>query len=858
MEKPPMGDVNGQWSEYKEKILGKIADFRPLFSEVKNQKPSGDGWISGLCPLHEDREPSFAFNQKTGQWVCFARCGKGSVFDFIAATTGRSFKDALIELGDRLGVPRPIDGKAGCKTGRAGKSRPAIAEDLIQQWNRALLDADDLRFELGRRRGISDKTIARHQLGWDKQRRRYTIPVRDRSGRVVNVRLASFDERPKIRNYTADGHRYGTPPRLYGVNDLVKSDTRQVILCEGEWDRLLLCQLGFVAVTGTHGAGTFLSEWTVHFAGKDVVVLFDCDETGKAAAEKVVATLAGAGAASVKDVTLPLSGTGDDKDVSDYFLRHFKTAPDLQALIDETPAHQQVASSKPVISTNRQQLESIIIAAWDGILAGNNPPHLFLSNGQLARIADLDTDPHIELLTESMAYGLLTRTATWTRDTKEGPRDAKPPKEVAADLLAFPQRELPVLAAVVSTPVFAANGQLIVEPGYHRRARLWYHQVAGFRLPPVAANPSRSDREEALGLLLKDLLVDFPFTAQSDRAHALATLLLPFARRLIDGCTPIALIEAPIPGSGKTLLSDLVSILALGRPCEPTTVTRNEDEIRKKVTALLARGMPIILLDNVKDALESGQLAAALTAEIWADRILGQTRIIMVPNRATWLVTANNPRLSMEIARRCVRIRIDPGNDRPWERTKFEHDPLREWARQNRPRLIHALLTLIQAWLAAGRPVGGRSLGSFESWATVIGGILKHAGVEGFLEDTTEFYQTADPEGQQWAAFVEVWHGEHGDRWVTTAELLELADQRDLLGFLLTAKTERGQKTSLGRALNGMRDRRFGDLKLVTGTDGHRKVAVYRLVPIAEDLFKSTTTGPKEQKCGTCAGLMRD
>ena len=53
----------------------------------------------------------------------------------------------------------------------------------------------------------------------------------------------------------------------------------------------------------------------------------------------------------------------------------------------------------------------------------------------------------------------------------------------------------------------------------------------------------------------------------------------------------------------------------------------------------------------------------------------------------------------------------------------------------------------MRAWLAAGRPPGKRILGSFESWAAVVGGILEHAGVPGFLQDTEQLYEAADVDG---------------------------------------------------------------------------------------------------------------
>ena len=252
----------------------------------------------------------------------------------------------------------------------------------------------------------------------------------------------------------------------------------------------------------------------------------------------------------------------------------------------------------------------------------------------------------------------------------------------------------------------------------------------------------------------------------------------------------------------------------------------------------MARAQPVILLDNIRTGIESAQLAAALTAEVWSDRLLGQNRMIDLPNRATWLVTANNPRLSLEIARRCARIRLDPRTDRPWERTAFKHAPLREWIRANRARLVHALLVLVQAWIATGKPQGQRVLGSFESWSRVIGGILGNAGIDHFLGNTEELYETADAEGNEWREFVAAWWDAYHDNWVAAKDLLELALERDLLGSVIGDKSLRSQQTRLGRALAAVRDRQFGEWRVLMRRDAHTKGACYRLDPA--------------DGCGTC------
>ncbi len=74
----------------------------------------------------------------------------------------------------------------------------------------------------------------------------------------------------------------------------------------------------------------------------------------------------------------------------------------------------------------------------------------------------------------------------------------------------------------------------------------------------------------------------------------------------------------------------------------------------------------------------------------------------------------------------------------------FRHPDLNTWVRANRARLVAACLTLCQAWIAAGRPRGQRSIGSYENWAGVIGGILETAGIDGFLGNIEEMMAASD------------------------------------------------------------------------------------------------------------------
>jgi len=381
--------------------------------------------------------------------------------------------------------------------------------------------------------------------------------------------------------------------------------------------------------------------------------------------------------------------------------------------------------------------------------------------------------------------------------------------------------------------VFGRDGQLIDQPGYHRSERLWYEPHERLDLSGLPEHPTADEVAAAKSLLLDELFVDFPFVDESERTHALAALLLPFVRRMIDGPTPIHLVEAPRIGSGKGLLCHLVSIVCTGIGYAGRTLPTDEDEARKMITAELALGRPIILLDNAdeKRTLHCPSLASVVTSPDWTDRLLGKSRMLTLPNRALWLLTANNPRLSLEIARRCVRIRIDPKMERPWWRQGFRHDPITDWAKANRLQLVQAILTLARAWIAAGKPLHPRRLGSFERWSGVIGGILDVIGVPGFLGHLEDLYESADTDGNEWREFIVAWWEAFDDHSVTVKQLLELALDRDLLGNVIGDKSLRSQQTRLGHSLSATRDQQIGEWWVSMARDGHSKSASYRLTP---------------------------
>lgn len=459
-----------------------------------------------------------------------------------------------------------------------------------------------------------------------------------------------------------------------------------------------------------------------------------------------------------------------------------------------------------------------------------------------------EAPPTLTEVNEAAMFGLLARDADWIQVFDDGTSaPAYPPKEVARDLITFPDRMIPQTDTILTTPTFGRDGTLITAPGLHRDENLWLEPDPDLHVPEVPAAPTRDEVMRARGLLLEDLLVDFPFIGEADRAHGLAALLLPFMRRMILGCTPLHMVEAPAVGSGKSLLCHLISILATGKGIDGSTLPSHEEEVRKTLTAELLKGCPIILLDNAKErtTIESAALASALTAPTWRSRILGKTEMIILPNWALWMLTGNNPRLSTELSRRCIRIRIDPKQDQAWRRTGFKHDPVTYWARDHRGALVHAALVLIQAWIAAGKPRGAERLGSFEHWSAVMGGILEVAGVPGFLGNLDEMYADADAEGEMWRELIAAWWDAFQEDEKRVSELNEFCEERSLMGSLRGSGNTRAQETRLGRALQTARDRMFGDLRLTVQRNKHRGRR-YSLVRVTAEVMEHGTVSQAE------------
>ena len=480
---------------------------------------------------------------------------------------------------------------------------------------------------------------------------------------------------------------------------------------------------------------------------------------------------------------------------------------------------------KPVIRTSGQaDMDDVNQEAFAMIVRLNaEKPEVFQRGKDLVRVrADADQLLSIEAFTERSLRGYLATKILWIGTRRSSEVAIHPPSVVVNNILGRPSwNGIRALSVLTQAPVFSKQGTLITEPGYHPDARLWYapHRTMEIVVPD---QPSSTDIARARDLLLEDLLTDFPFDSEASRAHALCAILLLLAREMIDGPTPLHLNDATTPGSGKGLLVHLASIIVTGASAPMAALPRDENEIRKQITAQLAAGNQIIAFDNITQVLRSDALALALTTEFYTDRILGFTEMKRLPNRALWIATGNNVTMLTDMARRVVTCRLDAKMESPWERKTFKHDPILPWAHVHRSELVSAALTLIKAWIVAGRPIVAHpAMGGFEQWADTMAGILHVAGVPGFLENYQEAYLQADTDVQDWKALVQRWWDLKRNTVVHAKNLMELAREQGLLLEVLGADVDK-QLNRFSRALGKMKGRVVGGFRIIQGKPGER------------------------------------
>ena len=498
----------------------------------------------------------------------------------------------------------------------------------------------------------------------------------------------------------------------------------------------------------------------------------------------------------------------------------------------------QKGSDLPTIQLSGRPGREVVDEAKAALRDWNDPPVLFQRGTEPVQIATDDRGrPVIRELPEPVMDDCLDRAADFYRSTeKKGAVRADLSKRYVDRIMQTV--DLPPLNSIVEVPVLREDGSILDETGYDESSRLYYEPNDDLTVPEILREPTEEQIEDAKEAIWEPLQ-DFPFVDEASRANALALMLTPIVRpHLGEQNVPLAIVDATVQGTGKTLFVKVVSITSTGRPAATMNAPEGDEEWRKQITAQLLQGASIIAVDNVRGRLQSAPLEQALTTSLWQDRVLGKSQQVELPQRATWIATGNNVQPKGDMKRRVYPIRMDAEMERPWMGREFEIDNLQQWTKDHRGKLVAALLTLARGWFAAGRPAPETELiGSFEKWTRTVGGILEHAGITSFLDNLDEMLETVDDEAAEWTGFLaaldqyfqyEFDHGNREEPTFTSNELDSLIREsyekdpsfRDhhlgeiieqLPGYLVQ-KLDRGEKISqsLGNMFANRRGRRFG------------------------------------------------
>jgi len=263
-------------------------------------------------------------------------------------------------------------------------------------------------------------------------------------------------------------------------------------------------------------------------------------------------------------------------------------------------------------------------------------------------------------------------------------------------------------------------------------------------------------------------------------------------------------------------------------------VSGDREEIRKAVTAALREGHAIINLDNVEHPLSSPDLSRAITQTEYGDRILGASKILRLPTNLTWMATGNNLAFRGDLSVRALLCRQDARLERPEERN-FKIPDLKAYIADHRSELVAAALTILRAYVLAGRPDQRlKPWGGFDEWTAVIRAPLVWLGMADPC-DTRQHVIEDDPDREAAATVLHAWYSVAGDETIQIAHVIELAASSPLLASALLAVAASKDEASridprrVSWWCRAYRDRVVDGLSLVRGKD-YGKSATWMVV----------------------------
>lgn len=355
----------------------------------------------------------------------------------------------------------------------------------------------------------------------------------------------------------------------------------------------------------------------------------------------------------------------------------------------------------------------------------------------------------------------LAGAATWERfdvRSKDWMRTDPPARHAAVLFDSTSYHHLPVLSGLTRQPYLRSDGSLMTAAGYDPSSGMFgVFDACKFSIPD---NPTHADAKAALALL-KDLLTEFSFQSDTDLAAALAAMLTSVVRPSLRHA-PMFHARAHMVGSGKSYLCELITAFTTPQRGTPTTFPGDDEECRKLLLAELLRAPAVIEFDNLTgDLVAHKSLCTALTSEYMTGRILGVSKTASVSTRTLFLSSGNNVGPVQDMTRRCITIHLDPSCEVPaarnFKRPELVRDVLRE-----RGRYVSAALTIVCAWIAAGKPKAAcKSMAGYGDWSDLCRQPLLWLG----LADPTESVFEAmaeDPDRETLDRLLTAWQSAFG------------------------------------------------------------------------------------------------
>ena len=418
------------------------------------------------------------------------------------------------------------------------------------------------------------------------------------------------------------------------------------------------------------------------------------------------------------------------------------------------------ARMKPTIRVVAGEIHRVVDAAEQEL---SQARRYYQRGGLIVTVA---TDPgtketRVQEISQPALVRAMSGAATWERfDARAGcwVRIDPPARHatVLFDATGYPH--LPVLNGLARQPYLRPDGSLMTSAGYDSFTGMFgVFDARSFTIPD---KPSKASALSALSLL-NDLLSEFQFAADTDKAAALVAILTAAVRPSLSHA-PMFHVKAHVVGSGKSYLCELITVFGTPQRGTPTTFPREDEECRKLLLAELLRAPAIIEFDNLtSDLLAHKSLCTALTSEHISGRILGVSKTATVTTRTLFLSSGNNVGPIQDMTRRCITINIDPGVEVPAARTFKRPDLVRE-VQKERGRYVSAALTIVRAWILAGRPKSEcKSLASYGDWSDLCRQPLMWLGC---ADPTASVFEAMaeDPDRETLGRLLTAWYAEFG------------------------------------------------------------------------------------------------